>query len=138
MKLEKEVEELIGVEVELRTKADLKESQSHRLAGVEARLSEINAAHPGIIEHVRRDIAQGMALQGHRNAQHGLSLARKKLFPLAKRTARGFVVSAEAIEQLNREGAAIGRHTQIALEQNKLCTRLENGDLLLPWEWATR
>ena len=137
MKLEKEVEELIGMEVKLKTGGTLTENQSHKLAKVEADLAALNDAHPGIIEHVRRDIAQGMALLGHKNAQKGLSLARKKLFPLAVRTSQGLLVSAADIEKLNSEGAAIGRHTLIALEQNKLCARLENGDLILPWEWAT-
>ena len=137
MKLEKKVEELIGMEVKLKTGGELTEKQVAKLAKVEAELVALNDAHPGIIEHVRRDIAQGMALLGHRNAQYGLSLARKKLFPLAVRTSLGLVVSAADIEKLNREGAAIGRHTLIALEQNKLCARLDNGDLILPWAWAT-
>ncbi len=137
MKLEKEVEELIGMEVKLKAGGTLTGNQSHKLAKVEADLAALNDAHPGIIDHVRRDIAQGMALLGHKNAQKGLSLARKKLFPLAVRTSQGLLVSAADIEKLNSKGAAIGRHTLIALEQNKLCARLDNGDLILPWEWAT-
>ncbi len=137
MKLEKEVEELIGMMVKLKTEGELTEKQASKLAKVEAQLAALNVAHPGIIEHVRRDVAQGMALLGHKNAQKGLSLARKKLFPLAVRTSLGLVVSGADIEKLNREGAAIGRHTLIALEQNKLCARLDNGDVILPWAWAT-
>ncbi len=137
MKLEKEVEELIVMEVKLKTEGELAEKQASRLARVEADLAALNEAHPGIIEHVRRDIAQGMALLGHRNAQKGLSLARKKLFPLATRTSLGLMVSAADIDKLNLEGAAIGRHTLIALEQNKLISRLDSGDLILPWEWAS-
>ena len=137
MKLEKEVEELIEMEVKLKAEGGLTEKQASRLSRVEKDLAALNDAHPGIIEHVRRDIAQGMALLGHKNAQKGLSLARKKLFPLATRTSQGLLVSAADIDKLNLAGAAIGRHTFIALEQNKLIERLENGDLILPWEWAT-
>jgi hypothetical protein len=137
MKPEKEVEELIELEVKLKAEGGLTEKQASRLAKAEADLAALNDAHPGIIEHVRRDIAQGMALLGQKNAQKCLSLARKKLFPLAERTSLGLIVSAADIEKLNLAGAAIGRHTLIALEQNKLIERLDNGDLILPWEWAT-
>ena len=137
MKLEKKIEEFIKIEDELNAVGTLTEKQSLKLARVRADLAGINDEHPGIVEHVRKDIAQGLALLGHKNAQKGLSLARRKLFPLAIRTSSGLVVSAADIEKLNSAGAAIGRHTLISLEQNKLCTRVDNGDLILPWEWAS-
>ena len=135
MKLEKEIEMLVRDRDELKAADTLSEKQSQRLARVEAELAAKEEEHPGIVEHVIRDIEQGRELLGHRNAQKGLSLVRRKLFPLAVRASTGLVVSAEAIERLNREGAGIGRHTLISLEQNRLGTRVENGDLLLPWEW---
>ncbi len=137
--LTKDIEDLIKIEDELAAVGieSLTEKQSLKLARVHADLAAINEANPGIVEHVRKDIAQGKALLGHKNAQKGLSLARRKLFPLAIRTSFGLVVSAADIAKLNSAGAAIGRHTLISLEQNKLCTRTESGDLILPWEWAT-
>ena len=135
MKLEKEIETLIRTRDELKAAGTLTEKQLQRLAKVEAELDAQNAEHPGIVEHVIKDIEQGQELLGHKNAQKGLSLVRRKLFPLAVRASSGLVVSAEAIARLNREGAGIGRHTLISLEQNKLGTRVDNGDLLLPWEW---
>ena len=136
MKLEKEVEDLIKIEGELKAVDTLTEKQSLKLAKLEAELAAMNEAHPGIVEHVRKDIVQGQALLGHRNAQKGSSLARRKLCPLAVRTHSGLLVSAADIQKLNSAGAGIGRHTLISLEQNKLCTRTESGDLILPWEWA--
>ncbi len=135
MKLEKEIEMLIRDRDELKAAGTLVEKQSQRLARVEAEIAAKEAEHPGIEEHVIKDIEQGRELLGHKNAQKGLSLVRRKLFPLAVRANSGLVVSAEAIARLNREGAGIGRHTLISLEQNRLGTRVENGDLLLPWEW---
>ncbi len=135
MKLEKEIEMLIRERDELRSSGELKEKQSQRLAKLEVMLAEKDAEHPGMVSHVQKDMEQGRELLGHRNAQKCLSLVRRKLFPLAVRETKGLVVSAEAIAKLNSEGAGIGRNTLISLEQNKLGTRMENGDLLLPWEW---
>ncbi len=135
MKLEKEIEMLIRERDELRAVTGPTEKQSRKLEKVEAELAGKDAEHPGIVGHVTRDIEQGKALLGHKNAQKGLSLVRRKLFPLAIRSNLGLVVSAEAIAKLNSEGAGIGRNTLISLEQNKLGTRQENGDLVLPWEW---
>ena len=135
MKLEKEIEMLVRTRDELKAPGTLAEQQSQRLASVKAELAAKEAEHPGIVGHVIRDIEQGRELLGHKNAQKGLSLVRRKLFPLAVRASTGLVVSAEAIARLNKEGAGIGRHTLISLEQNRLGTRVDNGDLLLPWEW---
>ncbi len=135
MKLEKEIEMLIRERDEIKSSAEPTEKQSQRLEKVEAQLAAHEEKHPGMIEHVTKDIEQGKSLLGHKNAQKCLSLVRRKLFPLAVRSNLGLVVSAEAISKLNREGAGIGRNTLISLEQNKLGTRAENGDLILPWEW---
>jgi hypothetical protein len=137
MMLTKEIEAMIKIESELAAAGieSLSEKQSARLARVRAELSGIDAANPGIVAHVRKDIEQGHALLGKKNYQQGLSLIRRKLLPLATRTKDGLVVSGADIAKLNRTGAAIGDHTAISLEQNKLCTRAGNGDLLLPWEW---
>jgi hypothetical protein len=135
--LSKEVEALMKMESELTASgtAALGEKQSERLARVRAELDGIAAAHPGIIEHVRKDIAQGLSLLGKRNYQKGLSLVRRTLLPLATRAASGLVVSAADIATLNHGGAAIGDHTLISLEQHKLCKRIDQGDLILPREW---
>lgn len=135
VKLEKEIEMLIRERDELKAVTEPTEKQSKKLEKVEAELAGKDAEHPGIVGHVVKDIEQGQALLGHKNAQKGLSLVRRKLFPLAIRSKLGLVVSAEAIAKLNSEGAGIGRHTLISLEQNKLGTRIDNGDLVLPWEW---
>ena len=135
MKLEKEIEMLVRERDELKGAGDLSEKQSARLAKLEAMLAEKEDENPGMVAHVLKDMEQGRELLGNRNAQKGLSLVRRKLFPLAVRASSGLVVSAEAIGKLNREGAGIGRNTLISLEQNRLGTRMENGDLLLPWEW---
>ena len=135
MKLEKEIEMLVRERDELKAVAEPTEKQSQRLVKVESELAANEEKHPGIVGHVTRDIEQGKELLGHKNAQKGLSLVRRKLFPLAIRSRLGLVVSAEAIAKLNSEGAGIGRNTLISLEQNKLGTRQENGDLVLPWEW---
>ena len=136
MKLEKEIEMLVRTRDELKAAGTLAEKQSKRLARVEAELAAKEAEHPGIVGHVIKDIEQGRELLGHKNAQKGLSLVRRKLFPLAVRASTGLVVSAEAIARLNKEGAGIGRYMLISLEQNKLGARVGNGDLLLPWEWG--
>ena len=94
MKLEKEIEMLIRDRDELKVAGTLSEKQSQRLAKVEAELDAKNVEHPGIVGHVIRDIEQGRELLGHRNAQKGLSLVRRKLFPLAVRASSGLVVSA--------------------------------------------
>lgn len=135
--LPKEVEALIKTESQL-TAAGIKaldEKQSARLARVRSELAGIAAAHPGILEHVRKDIEQGLALLGKRNYQKGLSLVRRTLLPLATRATPGLVVTAAVIAKLNHGGAGIGDHTLISLEQNKLCKRTDHGDLVLPWEW---
>jgi ribosomal protein L29 len=135
--LPKEVETLMKMESELTAAGTqaLGEQQSERLARVRAELAGIAAANPGIIEHVRKDIAQGLDLLGKRNYQKGLSLVRRTLLPLATRAASGLVVTAADLAKLNHDGAALGDHTLISLEQNKLCRRTEQGDLVLPWEW---
>ncbi len=135
VKLEKEIEMLIRERDEIRSAGEPTEKQTQRLAKVEAELAAREEKDPGIIGHVTKDIEQGKSLLGHKNAQKCLSLVRRKLFPLAVRSNQGLVVSSEAIGKLNREGAGIGRNTLISLEQNKLVTRMENGDLVLPWEW---
>lgn len=137
MKLTKEIEALMKTESELAAAGieSLTEKQSARLARVRAELAEIDAANPGIVAHVRKDIEQGLALLGKKNYQKGLSLVKRTLFPVATRTKAGLVISGADIAKLNSAGAAIGDHTAISLEQNKLCTRAENGDLVLPWEW---
>ena len=135
--LTKEIEALMKIEGDLTAlgSESLTEKQSAKLARARAELDRIDASKPGIVEHVRKDIAQGLALLGKKNYQEGLSLVRRKLFPLATRTAAGLVVQRSDIEKLNSAGAAIGDHTVISLEQNKLCKRTGNGDLILPWEW---
>lgn len=137
LKLTKEIEAMIKIESELAAAGidSLSEKQSARLARVRAELAGIDAANPGIVAHVRKDIEQGRALLGKKNYQKGLSLVRRTLLPLATRSKDGLVVSSADIAKLNSAGAAIGDHTAISLEQNKLCTRAENGDLVLPWEW---
>lgn len=135
--LPKQVEELIRAENELAAAGTeaLTEKQAARLARMRTELAGIAAAHPGIVDHVRKDIEQGDSLLGKKNYQKGLSLVRRKLLPLATRAAAGLIVPAAAIARLNEDGAAIGVHTLISLEQNKLCKRTETGDLVLPWEW---
>lgn len=137
VKLTKEIETLMKIESELTAPGieSLTEKQSGRLSRARAELDRIDSSNPGIVEHVRKDIAQGLALLGKKNYQEGLSLVRRKLFPLATRTAAGLVVRGSDIAKLNSAGAAIGVHTVISLEQNKLCSRADNGDLILPWEW---
>lgn len=135
----KEIENLLIIESEMAATGtgSCTEKESIKLSKVRADLATIEASNPGVIEHVRKDIAQGAALLGKKNYQKGLSLAKRTLFPLAIRMRVGLVVSAADIAKLNQAGAAIGYHTVISLEQNKLCKRTDNGDLILPSEWDT-
>lgn len=109
------------------------EKQISRLQVTMEELSKLDAINPGFVEHIRKDIEQGLHFTGKTGRVKALTFVKDKLLPLAQRTDGGFIVRGQDVAILNKRGCAIGDRTMIALKEQKLCKVLEDGRFVLPW-----